>query len=56
MNNGSVADMSEMSVEGFITGGQRSVCLCVCVYVFVCLVGLSSGPRCSSAKALGNLA
>lgn len=50
MNNGSVADMSEMSVEGFITGGQRWVC------VFLYLVGLSSGPCRSSAKAWGNLA
>ena len=54
MNNSSVADMSEMSVEGLITGGQRSVCVCMCV--FVCLVGLSSGLCRSSAKALGNLA
>lgn len=54
MNNGSVADMSEMSVEGFITGGQKSVYMCECV--FVCLVGLSLGPRGSTAKAGGNLA
>lgn len=55
MNNGSVADMSEMSVEGFITGGQISVCTCVCVRLCVrlCLVGLSSSPCHSSAKSLG---
>lgn len=54
MNNSSVADMSKTSVEDFITCGKRSVCMCV--NVLVCLVGLFSGARGSSAKAGGNLA
>lgn len=50
MNYSSVADVNEMSVEDVITRVQRSVCVCVCL-VCVCLVGPSSGPHWSSAKA-----
>lgn len=37
MNNSSVADMSEMSVEDFITRGRRTarVCVCVCLAAFL---------------------
>lgn len=55
MNNSSVADMSETSAEGFITGG----CLRARASKLagVCLVGLSLGLFCSSCrKATGNLA